>query len=177
MLDAAAEVVRTDGVSGLTLDRVAEVAGVSKGGLLYHYGTKRELVLAMLDRTLTDADETLDRLADESGRTDGAFAHAYLEYVTSGMHGEDDGAAGIFAAAALEEGDLSPAQAQFARWQERLLDDDGIDPTHALLARVVGDGLWLIDLFGLAPPSPDQREQLADLVMDLIERGMGSSLT
>lgn len=168
LLDAAADVVRTEGVSGLTLERVADTAGASKGGLLYHFASKQELVVGLLGRTLTDADATLQALTDAQSASSGAFARAYLDYVTSGQHGEADAAAGIFAAAALDDGDLTPAKEQFARWQDRLLGDDGIDPTVALLARVVGDGLWLIDLFGLAPPNPVQRQQLAQLVTDLI---------
>lgn len=169
LLDAAADVVRTEGVSGLTLERVAETAGVSKGGLLYHYASKQELVVGLLSRTLTNADDTLHALAAATAQPTGSFARAYLDYVTSGQHGEDDAAAGIFAAAALEDGDLTPAQEQFARWQDRLLTEDGIDPTIALLARVVGDGLWLIDLFGLAPPTAEQRQGLAELVVELID--------
>ncbi len=169
LLDAAAKVVRSDGVSNLTLDRVAETAGVSKGGLLYHYGTKQDLVAAMLERTLVRADEQLDQLASSNERTSGSFAQAYLDYVRSGQPAGLDSATGIFASAALDDGDLTPAQEQFAAWQCRLLDDDGLDPTLALLARVVGDGLWLIDLFGLAPPSDDQRNDLIALVTSLID--------
>jgi len=169
LLDAAAEVVRSDGVSNLTLDRVAEAAGVSKGGLLYHYGTKQELIAAMLDRTLVRADTQLDELANSNGRTTGAFAQAYLDYVRADQPAELDSATGIFASAALDDGDLTPAHTQFATWQDRLLTNDGLDPTLALLARVVGDGLWLIDLFGLAPPSEDQRTELIDLVVSLID--------
>lgn len=164
LLAAAAEVVRVHGVANLTLERVAETAGVSKGGLLYHFGSKQELVLGMLTNTLGRADAALNTLADENGLAEGAFTKAYLDYVRTRQHDEVDSGAGVFAAAAINKGDLAPAQHQFAQWQQRLLDDDGLDPTAALLARVVGDGLWLIDLFGLAPPTTEQREALCDLV-------------
>lgn len=164
LLAAAAEVVRQHGVSSLTLERVADTAGVSKGGLLYHFSSKRDLVLGLLTDTLGRADDSLNALANGNGLDDGAFTKAYLDYVRTGQHDEVDSGAGVFAAAAVNEGDLAPARAQFARWQDRLLDDDGIDSTAALLARVVGDGLWLIDLFGLAPPSPTQRDALCELV-------------
>lgn len=169
LLDAAADVVRTDGVANLTLDRVADAAGVSKGGLLYHYPTKQALVAAMLERTLGRTDDRLNELSDSNGRSTGSFAQAYLDYVRSGQPAELDSATGIFASAALDDGDLEPARAQFARWQDQLLTDDGLDPTTALLARVVGDGLWLIDLFGLAPPSTEQREALVRRVEELLD--------
>ncbi len=175
LLAAADEVVRRDGVANLTLERVAAEAGVSKGGLLYHFATKQELVVALLDDTLVRADDSLRELtaSDEPG----AFARAYLEFVRSGEHRESGARQGIFASAALDEGELAPAQKQFAAWQERLVRDDGIDPTAALLARVVGDGLWLIDLFGLAPPSDDQRSALIDLVTGMLEPGTASTDT
>ncbi len=168
LLDAAAVVVRDVGAAKLSLDRVAHAAGVSKGGLLYHYPTKQALIAAMLDRTLARADHQLHELADQNDRTSGSFAQAYLDYVRSGQPDELDSATGIFASAALDDGDLGPAQAQFSTWQNRLIDEDGIDPTVALLARVVGDGLWLIDLFGLAPPTKEQRGLLIDLIEDLL---------
>lgn len=167
ILDAASQVVRSEGVSNLTLERVAAAAGVSKGGLLYHYGTKRELILGLLDATLKSADRELNQLSETNERTAGSFAQAYLDFVRTRQH--DSGAAtGVFAAAALEDGDLEPAQAMFAAWQQRLMHDDGLDPTMALLARVIGDGLWLIDLFGLAPPSNADRAKLFELIESLL---------
>lgn len=168
ILDATSEVVRAEGVANLTLDRVAATAGISKGGLLYHFGTKQDLVLALLGHTLGAVDDELNSLADSNGRNRGAFAQAYLDFVGNGQH-EHGAATGVFAAAALNDGDLAPAREMFATWQDRLINDDGLDETTALLARVVGDGLWLIDLFGLAPPSDLQRAALFRLIEQRFE--------
>lgn len=168
LLEAAAEVVRREGVGGLTLERVADTAGVSKGGLLYHFGSKRELVLAMVDETLASAGDDLEQLADRTPGA-GAFARAYLDYVRSGERTDSDEAASVFAAATLEPEGLASAQRTFGAWQERLRHDDGIDDTVALLARVVGDGLWLIDLFGLAPPDAAGRAAVCDLVLAMLD--------
>jgi len=165
ILDAAGEVVRSEGVTNLTLDRVAAAAGVSKGGLLYHFGTKQELVVALLTHTLQAADDDLHELAAANGRDQGSFAQAYLDFVQSGQH-SGGAATGVFAAAALDDGDLGPAREMFTKWQDRLIESDGLDETTALLARVVGDGLWLIDLFGLAPPSQAQRTALFELIQE-----------
>ena len=50
LLDAASAVIRRDGAQALTLDAVAAEAGVSKGGLLYHFKSKRELLDALVRR-------------------------------------------------------------------------------------------------------------------------------
>lgn len=169
LLRSAEQVVRRDGVGSLTLDRVAREAGVSKGGLLYHFSSKHDLVGALLTHTLDEADDRLQELAGDRDEP-GAFATAYLEYVRSDEHIRRGAATGIFASAALDEGELAPAQDRFAAWQERLLTADGISRETAQLARIVGDGLWLIDLFGLAPPSPQDRQAVLDLVQNLIDQ-------
>ena len=165
--DAAAVVVRNEGVPSMTLARVAEEAGVSKGGLLHHFGSKEDLLAGLLEQTLADASTSLDEMTDGDGR--GAFARAYLEYVRRPDDHQADSATAIFAAAAAGDGDLAPAADVFEAWQQRLMHEDGIDPAVGLLARIVGDGLWLIDLFGLARPSADDRAAVIDLVARLID--------
>ena len=48
ILDATVQVAIRDGVMAMTLDAVAQEAGVSKGGLLYHFRSKDDLIAAML---------------------------------------------------------------------------------------------------------------------------------
>ena len=167
LLQATERIIRRDGVGSLTLERVADEAGVSKGGLLYHFSSKQELVRTLLSHTMAQTSDRLEELAAPGGS--GAFATAYLDYLRSGEHSQNGVAAGIFASAALDEGELQPAQSQFDKWQNRLRNDDGLSPATALLARIVGDGLWLIDLFGLAPPSDQDRALVLDLVQRLVD--------
>ena len=49
ILDAAEAIVRRAGVAALTLEAAAREAGVSKGGLLYHYGSKEALLTGLLN--------------------------------------------------------------------------------------------------------------------------------
>lgn len=46
--EAAIVVAARDGLLAMTLDNVAKEAGVSKGGVMYHFHTKEELIAAML---------------------------------------------------------------------------------------------------------------------------------
>ena len=167
LLDAAATVVRRDGIQAMRLARVAEEAGVSKGGLLHHFGSKEELVTGLLEQTLSDAASGLDELT--AGRERGAFAKAYLEYVRRPAEHQADAATAVFAAAAAGDGELGPAADVFEAWQQRLMHEDGLDSALGLLARIVGDGLWLIDLFGLARPSAEDRAAVIDVVAQLLD--------
>ena len=50
IMDAAEHVVLEKGASHMTMDAVAAKAGVSKGGLIYHFPSQRDLLKAMLKR-------------------------------------------------------------------------------------------------------------------------------
>ena len=168
ILQAATEVINQEGVSSLTLDKVAARAGVSKGGFLYHFGSKDALIIGLLNQLMGVLDSELNLLAEGFDHSPGAFALAYLDYVREPTKTATDTAVSILAAAAVDDDLLDSTRATFRLWQDRLRKDDGLDEVEALLARIVGDGLWLIDLFGLAPPSVEERRKVLDLVSNLI---------
>lgn len=49
LLDTASAMASTDGLEGMTLGRLAAVAGVSKSGIVRHFPTKEELQLRTLE--------------------------------------------------------------------------------------------------------------------------------
>lgn len=61
ILDAALDVFSTHGFRGATLDRIAEVAGLSKPNLLYYFPSKEAIHEALLSQLL---DAWLDPLRD-----------------------------------------------------------------------------------------------------------------
>ncbi|WP_420436540.1 TetR family transcriptional regulator [Candidatus Poriferisocius sp.] len=168
ILQAATEVITQEGVSSLTLDKVAARAGVSKGGFLYHFGSKDALIIGLLNQVMGVLDNELNVLAEGIDSKRGAFALAYLDYVREPTQAATDTAVSILAAAAVDDDLLDSTRATFQRWQNRLRHDDGVEDVQALLARIVGDGLWLIDLFGLAPPTAEERRKVLDLVSNMI---------
>jgi AcrR family transcriptional regulator len=70
ILDAAAELVSEIGSGRLTLDAVAERAGLSKGGLLYNFPTKDALLQGMIQRLVDEvaAEREALRAEAEPGR-------------------------------------------------------------------------------------------------------------
>ncbi len=173
IVDAAEEVVLRDGVARLTLEAAAAEAGLSKGGVLYHFPTRDALVAGMVDKIIEEFDRDIERNMDDVGEP-GRFGRAYLR-ATMGPSTvrpdrqdrlgaarpdrQDRLGAALIAAAAAQPGLLAPLQAAADRWQSRL-EDDGLDPTAATVLRLACDGLWLCDLFGLAPPSATRRAEL-----------------
>ena len=55
------------GIEGTTLDAVVARAGSSKGGALYYFPTKEDLLFGVLDWLLSQMDRTLDEVAEAGG--------------------------------------------------------------------------------------------------------------
>jgi AcrR family transcriptional regulator len=147
VLDATKSILIERGSAYLTLDAVAADAGVSKGGLLYHFATKSALVDGLAERLQAFTEANLAR-----AETDGVV-RTFLETSLPGSD-EADHYWAVFSAmrSGLEVSDETRAIVQrvFAVWSDALraaLDD----PVHADVVRLVGDGLYLGAVLGLEP--------------------------
>lgn len=172
ILDAAEQVVLRDGVGHLTLEAAAHQADLSKGGVLYHFPTRDALVAAMVARIIEQFEEDIAAYLPAPGTAGdgvpGAFARAYLRATMAPVNeGEDRLGAALLAAAAAEPALLAPLQEAADGWQARLVED-GLDPGTATVVRMACDGVWLCDLFGLAPPRAELRARVAALLEDLV---------
>jgi AcrR family transcriptional regulator len=152
LLDAAVAVIRRHGAAALTLDAVAAEAGVSKGGVLYHFGSKRALIDGLLERWLDNFEAQL---------TDEDVLASYVRACDLPKSGPDYNAAefGVLAAMIDEPGALEATRVREASWMERILAG-ATDPVDAWLVRLAADGLWYSDLLGIAPPQGDDRRRL-----------------
>src|SRR5262249_60196574 len=81
ILHAAARVAVRDGVMAMTLDAVAAEAGVSKGGLLYHFRSKDELIAAMLVHCKAEMQGRLEKRFAEDPNPRGRFIRAIVQTV------------------------------------------------------------------------------------------------
>src|SRR5437868_5504139 len=124
LLDAAERVVVRDGVQNLTLEAVAREAGVSKGGLLYHFHTKSELVIAIVERLASNCDAGHKRIGDEDGESAGAFTRAYVATRSEGPGPHESPIhVALLAAAGTDREYLAPIRKRCAEWQSRLEND------------------------------------------------------
>ncbi|MGO9560432.1 MAG: TetR/AcrR family transcriptional regulator [Acidimicrobiales bacterium] len=179
ILCAAEDLVIRDGVSRLTLDAAASEAGVSKGGILYHFPSRAALVSAMVERFVVSFDADLDRYgANEGGPGD--FTRAYLRATLapseaseheSGDNRDRRLGGALLAGVASDPDLLTPLRERFDAWQAAVATD-GLPEDVATLVRLTTDGLWLSDLFGLAPIAGELRQKVGERLFEL----MGAAL-
>ena len=63
LLDHAAAIAMDHGVSGITVQAVAAAAGVTKGGLFHHFGSKQALIEGLFADLLARVDAEIDALS------------------------------------------------------------------------------------------------------------------
>ncbi len=163
ILDAAGRVLVRDGGDSLTIAAVAREAGVSKGGLFYHFASKDLLVEGLVARYVASFDELIAGAGDEPG----AATRAYLRSAEATSGPAAQPVVALLAAAVVDPRALETLRERYRSWQLRL-DDDGIPADVAMAVRFAVDGLWLADTLDLAPAHGRAREQVLNRLRALL---------
>ncbi|WP_183055147.1 TetR/AcrR family transcriptional regulator [Microbacterium sp. CGR2] len=138
---AAAEQLFVERGHAATLEQIAAAAGVSKGGLLYHFATKEELRAAVCREVVDRLWSVVHQLVEEPDRGGGVLLSAYVRALT----GDSAEAARIFAPSALAPlFNETPAAIDVLRddadrWR-RAFDSDGVEQRRSLVIRHSAEG-------------------------------------
>ncbi len=169
IIEAAGAVAVRDGARHLTLDAAAREAGVSKGGVLYHFPNKRALLDAMLLRFQegVEADVAKQRraLAGRPNRTLRAINAALRDRL---------GPAGdvricLIAGAIEEPGLLAPVRRMFDAHQAAIRSETS-DPAGAMAIWAAIEGLQYMSLFDICPGLRRDSAAIADRIDAMIDR-------
>ncbi|GGI47375.1 AcrR family transcriptional regulator [Agromyces flavus] len=167
VLDAFEGILIEAGERAATLDATAKAAGVSKGGLLYHFANREALVEGVLERfsRLVDEDITVLELAPE-----GPVAYYVRSSVTVGGPLDRAGVAATRLAQAGHESAAQTIRSVRQRWLEAVRRHVA-DPTVALAITLIGDGLYYDSALhgqdpelGVDAPPPAQLDALVALL-------------
>lgn len=150
VLDAYVDLLIHTGERAATLDAVATAAKVSKGGLLYHFSSKKALLEALAERTLTLAEEDF---AAMSQAPEGASAY----YINSSIPSNTPFDRALIAISRLAQNNNELAQHTLARvqegWHSLILAELG-DAHIARAVLLLGDGMYYNAAFGGGATNP-----------------------
>lgn len=155
ILEAGYAIAGQSGVAAVTLDAVADRAGVSKGGLLYHFPSKEALVAGMVDGLCRSFAELADAAAGADPEPAGRSARAYLA-ASAGELWQSSRWLALVGALMISPGLLD----SWRTWvvAGRAADEaENADPVAAAIVRLAADGIWLAGVLGLPPPDQQLR--------------------
>ncbi|MBE1563023.1 TetR/AcrR family transcriptional regulator [Nonomuraea africana] len=135
LLDAAEELLCDQGSAALTLAAVADRAGVSKGGLLYHFSSKEALIKGMVERLIGEFDDLL------AAQPHDTYTKRYLGATLAAVR---SGRLRRWAVVTGASGNLfllAPLRDAMARWHCEGLSDEP-DPVASQIVRLACEGLW-----------------------------------
>jgi AcrR family transcriptional regulator len=168
VLDAFERVVIDRGERAATLEAVAAEAGVSKGGLLYHFGGKKDLVEGLVERMTGLAESDLEQLA---AAPDGIVSRFIRSSVVIGTPFDST----YIAMTRLAQSGLYPeANASLASVEQgwrTLIEGVVGDPAIARIVLLVGDGLYYnaaLFPFDKLPTPAGELDDVVGLVEELI---------
>lgn len=165
LLDHAQRLAVDQGLASLTIQAVADAAGVTKGGLFHHFPSKQALVEAMFADVVDALDREIDELMAKDEEPYGAFTRAYVD---SCFLDRDRKSANLWAALSVSMISEPQLRDIWSRWQmqryERHRETDG--DLGLEIIRLAADGVWLADLMAVDGRYPASRD---DLYRRLIE--------
>lgn len=166
ILDAASQLVRERGVAA-TLSDVARRAGVSKGGLLYHFASKQDLLVELardwLERFRSAVHDAVDPVDTAPGRLVRAYVHVSIHEALDAAATRDSLVVIAHLSSLDEVTELARTDA--LRWQEDLRAD-GLPQDVVLLVLAAADGVSAQPVWGVEP-GPEELERLRDQLISL----------
>ncbi|MBF6261555.1 TetR/AcrR family transcriptional regulator [Nocardia farcinica] len=169
ILNALEALLLEKGMSQVTLENVAAAAGVSKGGLLYHFKSKDALLAGLVRRL---GERAAHQMADTTAKGV-SIAEWYLQ--TPNPDNAADAVemelyrsmlATMRSVDAKDDADeVQRALADLmVSWSDGL-DEEIDDPVRADIIRLVGDGVYLRALLGIPPIDPERYRRVVERLL------------
>ncbi|MCT1425398.1 TetR/AcrR family transcriptional regulator [Corynebacterium sanguinis] len=166
IVEAAMRVAEEQGLSAVTIDAVAEQAGITKGGLLYHFPSRTALLSGVYEQLAADWEKEMVSAAGKpaSEATRAERLAAYVRVAARSMTRAEL----VFMADGAAHRDLfAPCAEVAARWTTPL-PQPGVDDRYPreelrmLTARMAADGLWSYEALTGEPIPQALRVQLLE---------------
>ncbi|HVW52182.1 MAG TPA: TetR/AcrR family transcriptional regulator [Trinickia sp.] len=175
ILRAAEKLILQHGVGAFTLEDVASSAGMSKGGVFYHFKTKDELIHHLLVFAFDNFEAAVDRLARDDSAP-GAWLRAYVRatFDTNATIQTESlaSAALILAYFGRDSAVRELYETAHGRWSKRA-GHDGVNRAVADVIRMAADGLWLAEALGVSGFDKARKRAFVEQLIALTEQAPG----
>jgi AcrR family transcriptional regulator len=174
ILEAAAELVSEIGSGRLTLEAVAERAGLSKGGLLYNFPTKDALLQAMIQRMIDEVFAEKEALRGQAAPGPNLEARLCTEALLKMRSGKMKDVANAMLAASSENPRLLEPVRHVIKETLETLKATSEDLDAALLGWLAVEGLSNLEMHDLSPFSEADRDRIVQSIGRLLRKGVAA---
>ena len=139
LLDAAASLAASEGVTALGVERVVKEAGVSKGSFFYHFATKEDMIGTLLEYVAQRCMAEVDDAVEKGAR----FTDALIDMVVRELKQNGEFIGVLVASVALDPSLRVSLTARYENWRQRMIEEDGLTPESADLLQLAIDGAMI----------------------------------
>lgn len=169
ILNAVLAVTEKSGFGHLSLEAIARQAGVSKGGLLYHFPTKKSLMRALVEHHLALTDQAIVE-AESTAQSPNAVATALVEVWQKTFEVNcSPTQEGALAAFVEDPALFEPVRTHHQRLAERLRAS-AADPALSLIALLAIEGMKMHDVMALDFLQEAERRQIMATLAALLRK-------
>ncbi|MFE5826598.1 TetR/AcrR family transcriptional regulator [Streptomyces erythrochromogenes] len=170
ILEAAARVVEREGVKSVTFDSVAAESGLTKGGLLYHFASRDDLVQS-IHQHLADQWEANITTAAGKPACKASAAERLSAYTRVATQSATRAELLLMLEGATTAEHLAPWNAVIERWAPPPPAPTDVPAMlDRFIARLAADGLWLYESLTAERLGPDLRQAIAERIAGTLGR-------
>lgn len=168
ILRAAEALTSENGAGNMSLDAVAARAGVSKGGLLYHFPSKAKLLEALVEGFVEQFEAELTSRVGTGDRATGNIIAAVLDMFVEEHKCHRPPPSGVLAALAENPNFLDPIRRHQGILLERI-KASARDKTDAIIVFLALQGIRSQELFALQQLTPSEFEDVTARLRQMVE--------
>ncbi len=166
ILDAVERLVCVKGTKRLTIDAVAAEAGMSKGGVLYNFGSKRELLLGVVRRVVSEIRQTTYAYSEKFREQGAACPMLAACFEIYKEYREKTAPKALFALVLQEPGLVAEFQEMSGEFAQAIRDEMS-DPVLGQMCELILDGLYYRQAMDIEPKSAGEVDELIDHVLEV----------
>lgn len=168
ILEACVANIIENGIKDFTLEKVAKVAEVSKGGLLHHFRSKDDLITGVVEREISHIQTILADLSANDPKEKGRYTRAYIKSLDYEMSDQEHSNyqklwAAILSCFVEKPELLKPIEKDYEMIQNKI-ENDAIDQVDATIIRLAVEGLIYTESFNFNISKDMRKKVLAKLL-------------
>ncbi|AGT10807.1 TetR/AcrR family transcriptional regulator [Paracoccus aminophilus] len=167
ILDAAEEIVAQHGAAGLTFDALAKAAGVTKSGVQYCYGTRGNLLRAMIARWGESFDAAIAAHQGDDDSIEGLI-RAHIAAERDADEAENARSATMMTALLQSPEDMEISRAWYGSYFARL-DLTTPEGLQLALAFLAAEGAFYLKSFRMLDLPPEDWDRVMGAIAALAE--------
>lgn len=141
LLIQTARIIEEEGIQALTINYLAKKCGLTKGGVLYHFTNKNNLLIKMNEMIIDHFESVLERLKKEL-KGPYLFTRAYAKATIYYLENREKAFLPALLITSMEDEHCFNLWRETTNKWEELFENDGKNKEAILKIRLISDGIW-----------------------------------